>query len=265
MLSTRLVSNMSVRLSSSLLILFGIFFSGFVPLVSAQQTLTVAAAADLSSIESDLANSFHRSRPQLSVRFVTAASGVLAQQIENGAPYDVFMSANAQFVEKLVARGKLKADTTRAYAEGRLGIVWKDGKKREIKDLTASWVRFFAIPNPKLAPYGQAAVQALEHAGLWKQIQPKVVYGENVRQTLQMLESKNADAAITADSLLQVKRAELIPADWHQPILQKAGVVASTKNLTGADLFLNFLTGPEAQKLFAMFGFSSPRLTDEQR
>lgn len=261
MLSTPPVSNMSVRLSSSLLVLF----FGFVPSLLAQRTLTVAAAADLAPLETPLASAFHKQRPDVPLRFVTAASGALAQQIENGAPYDVFLSANAQFVQQLAARGKLRPDSTRAYAEGRLGILWKDGKSHDVKELTASWLRFVALPNPKLAPYGVAAVEALRHAGIWQQVQPKVVYGENVRQALQMFESGNADAVLTASSLLQGKHPDLIPGDWHQPIRQKAGIVASTKDLAGADAFLDFLTGPVAQRLFAQYGFSSPRLGAQQR
>jgi molybdate transport system substrate-binding protein len=248
-------------LSSFLLILF----SGFVFRAPAQNTLTVAAAADLAPLENDLANTFRQTHPGISVQFVTEASASLSQQIENGAPYDVFLSANAQFVDRLSSFGKLRPDSVRAYAEGRLGLLWRNGKKLHISDLAATNVRYVALPNPKLAPYGVAAQQTLEHEGIWKQVQPKVVYGENVRQTLQMFESGNADAVITADSLLKGKDPDLIPVEWHRPILQKAGIVATTKHLTAAEAFLNFLTGPAAQMIFARFGFTSPRLSDEQR
>jgi molybdate transport system substrate-binding protein len=260
-LSTTIVSNMSLGLSSFLLTLF----SGFVFTTAAQSTLTVAAAADLAPVENELAAAFQKTRPEISVNFATEASAALSQQIENGAPYDVFLSANAQFVDHLSSFGKIRPDSVRAYAEGRLGLLWRDGKKHQIKDLAASNVRYIALPNPKLAPYGVAAQQALEHEGIWKQVQSKVVYGENVRQTLQMFESGNADAVITADSLLQAKHPDLIPVEWHQPILQKAGIVAATEHLTAAGAFLNFLTGPAAQSIFARYGFTSPRLTDEQR
>ncbi len=141
---------------------------------------------------------------------------------------------------------------------GRLGILWRDGKHHPINDLKQNWVRFVALPNPKLAPYGVAAQQALEHMGLWEFVRQKVVYGENVRQTLQLFESGNADAVLTADSLLQGKDPTLMPADWHKPIIQKAGIVASTKNLEAARKFLEFLTSPAGQAIFAKFGFSGP-------
>jgi molybdate transport system substrate-binding protein len=225
----------------------------------AQATLTVAAAADLASLEPDLSSSFRRSSPDIEVRFVTEASGALAQQIENGAPYDVFLSANAQFVDELTAKGKLRPESVRAYAEGRLGVLWRDGKPHDISDLREDWVRFVALANPKLAPYGLAAQQALERAGIWGSVRHKVVYGENVRQALQLFESGNADVVLTANSLLKGRNAGLIPPEWHQPILQKAGMVAGTKNRKAADAFLGFLTSSAGRAVFTSFGFSTPR------
>ena len=247
---------MSLRLSSCLLLLFAFFL----PAISvAETTLTVAAAADLASLEPEISASFHGAHPNVSLRFVTEASGALTQQIENGAPYDVFLSANAQFVERLAKEGKLRPESVLAYAEGRLGVLWRDKKPHEIRALRENWVHFIALANPKLAPYGLAAQQALEHAGLWKSVEHKVVYGENVRQALQLFESGNADAVITANSLLKGKGAQLIPEDWHQPILQKAGIVAATNNRESAAAFLKFLTSPSGQAVFAKYGFSSPR------
>jgi molybdate transport system substrate-binding protein len=246
--------DMSVRLSSYLSIIFLLLLPG---LARAQTRLTVAAAADLSALEPRLAEQFEKTNP-IRVRFVTGASGILSQQIENGAPYDVFLSANAQFVNRLSSFGKLRPDSVTAYAVGRVGILWKDAKQHRITDLTENWVRFVALPNPKLAPYGVAAQEALEHAGIWKEIQPKVVYGENVRQTLQLFESGNADAVLTAAALLQGKNATVVPADWHRPIVQKAGIVGGTKNLEAARKFLDYLTSKDAQAIFAKFGFSPP-------
>ncbi len=248
---------MSVILSSWLLLLFALLLP---PASVAQNTLTVAAAADLASLEPDLSDSFRQMYPTTKIRFVTEASGALAQQIENGAPYDVFLSANAQFVDQLAAHGKLSPNSVRAYAEGRLGVLWRDGKPHEMNDLRETWIRFIALANPKLAPYGLAAEQALEHAGLWESVRQKVVYGENVRQALQLFESGNADVVITANSLLKGKDAQLIPEDWHQPILQKAGIVAGTKNAESSAVFLDFLTSPQGQAVFANYGFSSPHL-----
>jgi molybdate transport system substrate-binding protein len=245
---------MSVRLSSYLSLFFLLPLASLTP---AQTTLTVAAAADLSNLEPQLGHQFEKTNP-IRVRFVTGASAILTQQIENGAPYDVFLSANVQFVDRLSSFGKLMPDSVAVYAVGRVGVLWRDGKQHPIKDLTENWVRFVALPNPKLAPYGVAAQEALEHAQIWAQVQPKVVYAENVRQALQLFESGNADAVLTSASLLRGKNATLIPGDWHRPIVQKAGIVAGTKNLEAARKFLAFLQGKDARGIFAAFGFSSP-------
>jgi molybdate transport system substrate-binding protein len=223
-----------------------------------QTTLTVAAASDLTNLEPDLGSSFREANAGVQVKWVTASSAVLAQQIRNGAPYDVFMSANAQFVDELASNRNLARDSVTGYAVGRVGMLWRDGKQHPINELESNKVRFIALPNPKLAPYGVAAQEGLEHAGVWPQIRSKIVYGENVRQTLQLFESGNADAVLTSDSLLQGRDPQLIPADWHRPILQKAGMVARTPNAEAARKFLDFLGAPAAQAIFARFGFSKP-------
>ncbi len=214
----------------------------------------VAAAADLSPAEPLLQQTFEKTNP-IRLRWVTGASATLAQQIAHAAPYDVFLSANAQFVDELAAKRKIEPLSVRAYAAGQVGLLWKDGKSHDINELTANWVRFVALPNPQLAPYGLAARQALEHAGIWKAVQPKVVYGENVRQALQLFESGNADAVLTSHSLLQGKPAQIIPAAWHDPIVQKAGIIAGTRNREAAQQFLDFLLSPAAQPILAKFGF----------
>ena len=249
--STLSVSNMSGALST-----LAIFFLLTFPAAAA--TLTVAAASDLTEVEPVLSQALRRNEPNLEVRFVTAASGVLTQQIENGAPYDVFLSANAQFVDRLASNGKLVPGSVRAYAVGRIGVLWRDGKTHPLKDLSQSWVRIVALPNPKLAPYGVAAEEALRHAQAWEFVSKKLVYGENVRQTLQLFESGNADAVLTSAALLGGKKADIIPADWHNPIVQKAGIVAGRPNVSAAQAFLKMVTGPEGQAIFARFGFSKP-------
>ena len=246
---------MSPRLSSSFAILFLIFCT---PPSVAQPALTIAAASDLTDVEPMLTAQFRKFEPNTQLHFVTGASAILAQQIENGAPYDVFLSANSQFVDRLASNGKLLPGSVRVYTTGRVGILWHDGKHHALSDLSANWVRTVALPNPKLAPYGLAAQQVVEHAHIWQLVQPKVVYGENVRQTLQLFETGNADAVLTSASLLQGKNAELLPADWHHPILQKAGIVAGSSFRKNAESFLQFLLSPAAQSVFARFGFGAP-------
>ena len=229
-----------------------------------QPTITVAAASDLTDLQPGLTAQFRKyeaNADHATVRFVTGSSAILSQQIENGAPYDVFMSANAAFVDRLGSSRKLSPESIHIYAVGRVGLLWRDRKRHAFNDLSQNWVKFVALPNPKLAPYGIAAQQALEHAGIWKAVQPKVVYGENVRQTLQLFESGNADAVITSDSLLIGRSPDLIPADWHHPIIQKAGLVATSSFRKSAQVFLDFLLSPAAQAIFAQYGFGPPPKT----
>ena len=182
---------------------------------------------------------------------------MLKQQIAASAPFDAFLSANASYVDDLAAANKIVPASVIAYTQGRVGVIWRDGHKHPLRDLTTPQIRFVALPNPKLAPYGVAAQQALEYGGLWAMVQTKVVYAENVRQTLQMVESGNADAALTSDALLQGNSSvELIPEEWHKPLIQKAGVVAASQQRKAALDFVHFLVGREAQALFKRYGFS---------
>jgi molybdate transport system substrate-binding protein len=170
----------------------------------------------------------------------------LKQQIENGAPFDVFLSANEQYVKDLAAAG-LVTDTTN-YAIGRIALWSPNGSVTSLADLKKNTVIHLAIPNPQHAPYGVAARQALESQGVWKDVEPKIVYGENVRQALQFAESGNAEAVITSWTLL-IGKGKLLPAEWHSPIRQTGAVVKSSTQPDAARRFLKFLVGQEAQKI----------------
>ncbi len=187
---------------------------------------------------------------------------MLSQQIQNGAPYDVFLSANAAFLDRLIRIRKIEPNSVKIYGIGRVAVLWRDGKHHSINDLQENWVRFVALPNPELAPYGAAAQQALEHAHLWEFVRQKVVYSENVRQALQLFDSGNADAVLTASALLEGRNPDLIPADWHQPIIQKAGIVTGTQHPDAAKKFMDFLASPAGQAIFAKFGFSPVKPSD---
>src|SRR3954447_703777 len=177
------------------------------------KTVLVAAASDLSAVGPELKSAFCKGAANCPVRLVNGSSAVLAQQIAQAAQFDLFLSANAAFVDKLASNGKILPVSVKPYAIGRLGVLWRDGKKHPLRELSTPAAKYIALPNPKLAPYGVAAQEALEYAGLWGMVQSKVVYGENVRQALQLVESGNADVVITSDSLLRGKDADPIPAD----------------------------------------------------
>lgn len=249
------LSTCTHRISAGFLAFLACLLFGSVQCPAA--SLTIAAAADISAAGSDLAAGFHQTHPGETVRFVFAASGALAQQIANGAPYDVFLSANEAFVDQLASNRKILPDTDTVYALGRLGILLKNSKSLTLNNLTAPSVRFVAIANPKLAPYGLAAEQALRHENLWDSLQSKIVFGENVRQALQMFDSGNADAVLTAYSLIGDRPgAATVPDPWHQPIRQKGGVIAASGNQTVARAFLAFLHSPQGRRILTKHGLS---------
>jgi molybdate transport system substrate-binding protein len=219
--------------------------------------LLVAAAADLARMEAPLNQMFKRIAGQ-NLRFVFGSSGLLTRQIENGAPYDVFLSANQQFVKDLAGSGRIQPDSVRVYAVGRLALYSRDGKFKNPKELAAEGVRHIAIANPAHAPYGVAAHQALERLGLWTRLEPKIVYGENIRQTLQYAESGNADAAITAWSLVFDRGGILLPVELHDPIRQAGGVLTSSSQRDLARRFLDMLASQDGISLLERFGLFRP-------
>jgi molybdate transport system substrate-binding protein len=201
--------------------------------------LLIAAASDLAPIVPKLEKAYKEK-----IRFTLASSGSLKQQIENGAPFDVFLSASEKYVLDL---GDLVTDRT-VYATGRIALWSPNGSVTSLADLRKSTVTHLAIPNPQHAPYGVAAKEALESQRVWKDVEPKIVYGENVRQVLQFAESGNVDAVITSWTLL-IGKGTLLPAEWHSPIRQTGAVVKASSQPDAARRFLKFLLSAEAQKI----------------
>jgi len=216
----------------------------------------VGAASDLAPLEQPLIQLGKSSG--ISIRFVFSSSGQLANQIQNGAPYDVYLSANKDLVDSIAKSGDLRPESVTIYAAGRLALWSKTGKIKQLNDLSATTVRHVALANPAHAPYGQAAKSMLERSGLWTGLEKKAVYGENVRQALQFAESGNAEAALVAWSLVKDRGGILLPNDKHPPIIQAGGVVARSKQQEAAGRFLKLLVSPEGQRLFQQAGFDKP-------
>jgi molybdate transport system substrate-binding protein len=194
----------------------------------------------------------------IQLRFTLGSSGMLARQIENGAPYDVYLSANEKFVKDLAARGLVAPASVRVYATGRLG--WWSPKRNliDLRQLTSPLVRHLAIPNPEHAPYGAAARQALTRIGLWKELEGRIVYAENVRQAFEFASSGNADAVITAWTMLFDRGGILIDPAWHAPLRQAGAVVAGSKQPQTAQRLLDFLMSVKGQALLARYGLFPP-------
>jgi molybdate transport system substrate-binding protein len=221
----------------------------------------VAAAADLAPVERALVEAF-RQATRHEVRFALGSSGMLARQIQNGAPYDAYLSANQEYVTELAAAGRLVPASVVTYAFGRLGLWSKNSSIRSLRDLRR--VRHVALANPAHAPYGQAARELLEKQGLWKALSRKIVYGENVRQAFQFAESGNADAAVTAWSLVH-DRGGVLLEEAHTPIRQAGGVVAASPRRAAAARFLLFLLSAEGRKILAQSGFTLPAPAQKKR
>ena len=226
----------------------------------ARAELTVAAAADLTPAFEEIGREFE-SAQKTKVTFVFGSTGLLTRQIENGAPFDVFAAANVSYIDQLDQKGFIVPGTKRIYARGRI-TMWTTAnsslKIETIQDLSRAEVTRIAIANPDHAPYGQAAREALERAGIWDKVKPKLVYGDNIRQTLQYAETGNVEVAIVALSLsVQSKgRWVLIPEELHKPIDQGMGVIKETKAEQSARAFAEFVNGPKGREILGKYGFT---------
>lgn len=224
--------------------------------------LHVAAASDLTNAFSEIGKEFEKTH-NVKVTFSFGASGMLTKQIENGAPMDVFAAANVEFVNQLERQGLTIAGTRSIYARGAITL-WtrKDSslKVTKITDLTDASIKRIAIANPDYAPYGMAARDALQSAGIWDQVKPKLVYGENIRQTLQFAQSGNVDVAIMALSLSRESDGNWTRIDdsLHKPLDQAMAVIKATKNEVVAREFCSFVTGAEGRAILQKYGFEFP-------
>ncbi len=240
--------------------------------VSAQvcaEEITVAAAADLNYALRDLAKRFTESTGT-QVKFSFGASGNLFSQIQNGAPFDLFFSADSSYPQKLAEAGQVEAGSLRAYAVGHL-VLWVPKSvplnPRELKTdmLLKPEVGRIAIANPQHAPYGRAAMAALEHFGLKDKVASKLVMGENISQAAQFVQSGNAQAGLIALSLAlspamkDAGRYWELPADSYPELQQVAAVVTASKHKAAAHAFLNYVTSPEARAILQQYGFGAPQ------
>lgn len=224
--------------------------------------LLVSAASNLILVFEELGTRYEQ-ETGTPVIFNFAASGQLAQQIDQGAPVDLFVSANTAYVEDLAAKGRVLPDSVLIYARGRLTL-WTRADApftvETVEDLIRPEVERVAIANPEHAPYGVAARQALQTAGVWDAIQSKLVLGENVRQALQYAETGNVDAAMVPLSLSITSEGNwtLVPEKLHTPIDQALGVVADSPRQTQAQDFAAFITSAQGQAVLGEYGFAPP-------
>jgi molybdate transport system substrate-binding protein len=229
---------------------------------TAQPTVRVAAAADLSRAFDELGRAFETTTGvKLIVEF--GSSGLLARQIEHGAPYALFAAANTSYVHDVAAAGRCDASSLADYARGRL-VVWTPSGMRapvRIEDLADTRFRRIAIANPAHAPYGLAAKQALERAGIWAQVEPRLVLGENIRATLSYAQTGAADAAVVAMSLAETStggNALLVDPSLHDPLDQGLIVCGQGEEAARARQLAAFIQSPGGREIMARYGFAPP-------
>jgi molybdate transport system substrate-binding protein len=232
------------------------------------QEITVAAAADMSTALPELVSAYSKKTGH-TVKLSFGASGNLTNQIRNGAPFDAFLSADEGFPQQLIDEGLAQGNTLYRYAVGRL-VMWVpndsplDLPKLGINALLDPTVKKIAIANPTTAPYGRAAAGALRHFGIYDQVSPKFVIGENISQAAQFVESGNAQAGLLALShalapaMKSKGRYWTVPLDAYPTLNQAAVVISKSKQQSTAREFLEYMRSPEATSLLSSYGFSLP-------
>ncbi len=250
-----------------LLLLFSVFLTS--DLRAAEEPLLVAAAADLRFALDEVLVAFQQAHPALAAKATYGSSGTLFAQIDNGAPFDLFLSADVKFPRQLIERGKAEKDSLFTYATGHL-VVWVpkestlDVTKLGLKALLDPSVRKVAIANPEVAPYGAAAVAAMKSQGVHEAVSAKLVLGENVAQAAQFVQSGAAQAGVISLSLaLAPKMKEAgryweVPADAF-PKLEQAGVMlANSQHRAAAAELRAFLAAPAGREILKRYGFILP-------
>ncbi len=232
------------------------------------QSITVAAAADLNYALTDLASQFERNTGN-KVILTVGASGNLYSQIMNGAPFDLFFSADEEYPKRLVESGKADPSSLRVYAVGHL-VLWVpngsslDPGNLRMEVLTEPAVKRIAIANPQHAPYGRAAMAALDHFGLKSKVADKLVLGESVSQAAQFVQSGNAQAGLIALSLAKSPAMESkgkyweLPLDAYPELRQAAVVVTASQQKKTAQAFLDFVLSAEGQAVLRKYGLAPP-------
>lgn len=236
--------------------------------IAPAQQLTVAAAADLQFAFHDLGAQFEK-QTGIAVRVTYGSSGNFTTQIENGAPFDLFFSADVQYPQKLVSEGYAEAGSLYRYADGKLVLWVPNGSKIDLSKgmeaLLDSGIRKIAIANPKHAPYGRAAVAAMKSAGVYDKVEGKLVLGENISQTAQFVQSGTADVGMVALSLAvspgmnSSGRYVEVPAMDYPAIEQGAAILKQSKQKVEAAKFLDFMKTPVAKQILEKYGFVVPK------
>ncbi len=230
--------------------------------------LVVAAAADLSSALKEVGDGYEK-KTGVKVKLSFGASGALTQQIQNGAPFDLFFSADMDYPHQLIAAGDADGATLYQYAVGKL-VLWipadsaLDLQRLGMNALLDPSIKKIAIANPQHAPYGRAAVAVLKHAGVYDRVADRLVLGENVAQAAQFVESGNAQVGFVAlahalaPGMSSKGKYWEVPAEFYPPLAQGVVVLSHSQHKKEAAQFLEYVKTKEAAELLRKFGFTLP-------
>jgi len=232
------------------------------PVFAEQKSLTVAAASDMSFALKEIAKKFEKDT-SIKVVLSFGSTGMLSQQIENGAPFDIFFAASEKYIDELGKKGFVASDTKQLYAQGRIVLAVHKNSHLTIKRLEyllSPSIKKIAIANPNHAPYGIAAMEALKKLNLWDTLKSKLIYGENIRQTLQYVQTGDVSAGIIALSVANVPEITytMIDDNLHNPINQIVAVVKTTKAEKEARLFIDYINSSAGRAVMRKYGFRLP-------
>jgi molybdate transport system substrate-binding protein len=229
-------------------------------------SILVGSASSLQDALKELTPLFQSAHPNITVRYSFTAPGALQQQIERGAPIDVFISGASKQMDALQAKGLILTDTRRNLVSNRLALVVPRSSSLVLTDfrqLTKNEIKRIAMGEPRSVPVGQYAEEVLRSLGIWEQLRPKLVLGNTARNVLATVESGNADAGIVfmTDAQIsdRVKQVAVAPKNSHAPIVYPIAVVSTSREQKSAQAYVQFLTGPLARPVFSKYGFGTVR------
>jgi molybdate transport system substrate-binding protein len=253
------------RLATSIFVLMAICVTA--PLFAASPApesadLTISAAVSLKDALDAVTPLFAKVQPSISLHYNLGASGTLQQQIEQGAPVDVYISASPDEMNTLEKQGLLLPGTRRDLLRNTIVLIVPAGASdvSDFRGLVKPEVRIIAIGEPQTVPAGKYAQEVLTHFGLYDSLRPKFVFAKDVRQVLTYVASRNAGAGIVyatdAQTTTEVKVVATAPEDSHAPVVYPMAILKDTKNAGAAKQFEDFLETPAAQAVFERYGFS---------
>ncbi len=256
---------MDIRLGYDVkkLFIIALFFSSLLY----AQTVTIALAANVSYAMNELQTAFYKKYPDIKLRMIIGGSGKLSAQIKNGAPYDIFMSANMHYPEALY-KENMAITKPRIYAQGALAILSQRPRDltQGIKIVTTTKIKHIAMANPKTAPYGKASMEALKNAKLYQKIKPKLIFGDSIAQTVTYTMTA-ADLGFIAKSALYCLEMKQFKKDknWievdtnlYTPISQGIIITKHGSNNSAAKKIYDFILSKEAKNIFKKYGYNTP-------